>query len=235
VTEFNRSIEDPVADKRSGGSSSSSWVMWGMLAALMLLLVGREMAAQFGINLYGTDAAVGKPAPRMVLETVSGQTLRFPEDFQGRLLLLDFWATWCGPCVGEIPHLKDAQRAFGQQGLTIVGVPLDGGVETTEMIQGFIQQRNMAWEQVIFDNQQLAAHFGVEGIPAAFLLDPRRMQIVAAGHELRGALLNQTLRKHLTNLASSTDELGAAPAAAADSSADASAPSEAPAPPPQQS
>lgn len=229
MTEFNRSLEDPASCDRTGRCSANGWVMWGLLGAMMLLLVGREMAAQFGINLYGTDAAVGKPAPRMVLETVSGQTLRYPEDFQGKLLLLDFWATWCGPCVGEIPHLKAAQHEFGQQGLTIVGVPLDGGVETAEMIQGFTRQRDMVWEQVIRDNQQLAAHFGVEGIPALFLLDPERMQIVAAGHELRGALLSKTLRKHLTHQASAAVEPAETPLG--DSLADASDPHEAPAPP----
>ena len=110
-------------------------------------------------------------------------------------MLLDFWATWCGPCQGEIPHLVKAYAKFRDQGFEIVGVTLDTGSPT--IVKRFLGQKNMTWEQIQNGGERIAASYSVTGIPAAFLVDGDTGAILAKDTELRGDALHKTIEKHL--------------------------------------
>ncbi|MDE5707525.1 MAG: AhpC/TSA family protein [Alistipes sp.] len=102
----------------------------------------------------------------------------------GKWVLIDFWATWCGPCRGEIPHLKQAFEEFGPKGFTIYGVSLDNDREGWK---NFVAEQRMEWPNVIgIENGQSAPAveaYGIRSIPANFLISPEG-KIVASG--LRG-------------------------------------------------
>lgn len=124
--------------------------------------------------------------------------INFPVAYKDRLVLLDFWATWCTPCRAEKPHLARAYQEYGPRGLEIIGISLDEpqGV-SADRVRKFAQDEGMPWPQVYTLGAALASNYGVTGIPAAFLIDGNTGQILAQGDDLRGPALARTIEKHL--------------------------------------
>jgi len=143
----------------------------------------------------------GRPA---VIEqkTIAGQPVHFPDDYKGKLVMLDFWATWCGPCLKELPGLIKVYEEFHPRGFEILGVSLDDA-SGLEKLPKFTQDRGMTWSQVCDTKgwmSPIAASYSVSGIPAAFLVDGKTGAIVAMGNELRGEQLRATIERCLGKL-----------------------------------
>jgi thiol-disulfide isomerase/thioredoxin len=114
--------------------------------------------------------------------------------FKGKVVLVDFWATWCGPCVGELPNVLAAYEKYHDKGFEIIGVSLD---QDENALKSFIKEKGMVWPQY-FDGKgwgsKLGQKYGIDSIPMTFLLD-RDGKIVAKG--LRGPKLDEQLAKML--------------------------------------
>jgi hypothetical protein len=76
---------------------------------------------------------VGRPCIPFDATTVDNKSVHFPADFKGKIVMLDFWATWCGPCRGEIPNVVDAYGKYHKQGFEILGVSLDQANAQTKL------------------------------------------------------------------------------------------------------
>ena len=135
---------------------------------------------------------VGKPAPEVSARDLKGDDFRL-NSLRGKYVLIDFWATWCAPCVAELPRVQAAYAKYRDQGFEVVGVSLD---ETKTAVADFIKARNIPWRQIhnASGGADLVEAFGVNTIPATFLIDP---QGVITRLELRGPALDQALAKLL--------------------------------------
>jgi thiol-disulfide isomerase/thioredoxin len=102
---------------------------------------------------------------------------------------LDFWATWCAPCVAEFPNVRKVQEEYGTDGdFMVVGISLDS---EDEKVAAFVKKHKIAWPQIVAgpaERNPLAKKFFVEGIPATFLID-RNGKVVAK--DLRGPALRK--------------------------------------------
>ena len=133
----------------------------------------------------------GKPFPDFEGTQLDGKALSLTS-FKGKVVLVDFWATWCGPCVRELPHVKTAYDKYHGKGFEIVGISLD---RERDALEKFIKKNEMSWPQH-FDGKAwespVAQKYGVDSIPATFLLD-REGNIIAK--DLRGEALENAVAK----------------------------------------
>ncbi len=106
-------------------------------------------------------------APDFTLPQLSGQDLRL-SSYRGKLVLLDFWASWCEPCRVETPHLIELQQKYGDQGLQIIGVSMD---DSPDPARAFYQQFHMNYPVVMGTAKTGELYGGVLGLPIAFLID----------------------------------------------------------------
>ena len=117
-------------------------------------------------GIRGTGAGEHSLAPDFSLPNLTGQKLDL-SSYRGKVVLLDFWATWCDPCREEIPHFVDLQNQYGEQGLQIIGVSMDDGPEP---VRDFCQRFKMNYPVVMGNAEIGELYGGVLGLPIAFLL-----------------------------------------------------------------
>jgi peroxiredoxin len=131
-----------------------------------------------GVGIYSYRHAQGsepvsatakqrRPAPDFTLPLIDGGQLHL-SSYRGKVVLLDFWATWCVPCREEIPHFVELQQKYGGLGLQIIGVSMD---DSTDPVHTFYQQFHMNYPVVIGTADVGASYGGVLGLPISFLID----------------------------------------------------------------
>jgi cytochrome c biogenesis protein CcmG/thiol:disulfide interchange protein DsbE len=114
----------------------------------------------------GPSSVLNAAAPGFRLQDLDGKRLDLA-DYQGKVVLLDFWATWCGPCRGEIPHFVQLQDKYRERGFQVIGISMDDGPKP---VHEFYRQFKMNYP-VGLGNQKVAeAYGGVLGLPVTFLI-----------------------------------------------------------------
>lgn len=110
----------------------------------------------------------GKAAPDFSLVTTTGQTMKL-SDFQGKAVLLNFWATWCEPCKVEMPWFVDLQKKYGPQGLQVIGVAMDDA--SPKDISAFAQKMGVNYPILIGKEEVGAQYGGIEYLPSTFYIN----------------------------------------------------------------
>ncbi|MBV8732210.1 MAG: TlpA family protein disulfide reductase [Acidobacteriia bacterium] len=116
-------------------------------------------------------------APEFALKDADGKLVHL-SDFRGKVVLLDFWATWCGPCKIEIPWFEDFQRKNQDRGLVVVGVSMDD--EGWQVVKPFMKASKMNYRVLIGNDQTAQVYGGIDALPTTFLID--REGRIAAVH-----------------------------------------------------
>jgi beta-lactamase regulating signal transducer with metallopeptidase domain/thiol-disulfide isomerase/thioredoxin/protocatechuate 3,4-dioxygenase beta subunit len=133
-------------------------------------------------------------APEFEATDMAGKSFKL-SDYRGKYALLDFWATWCGPCIGEIPYLKQAHEKFKDRGdFAMISLSLD---KTINEPREFLKKNDLPWVQGYlgdWSETKVAGQYGVEGIPALFLVSPDGKIIES---ELEGSSIISRIEKHL--------------------------------------
>jgi peroxiredoxin len=191
-----------------------------ILAVTFMLYMGRRMAGPprpggvvKGSALIGEVR--GQQAPDFELHSIDGRTIRL-SDYRGKAVLLNFWATYCGPCKIEMPWFEELNKQYEPQGLVIIGVALD---ESQDDVEKFVQQMGVHYTIVMGREAVADAYGGIQFLPGTFYID-RNGKIVERVFGLAGhGDIEQNIKR---SLAQGAGPVNAAPPAPGASKSEAS-------------
>jgi thiol-disulfide isomerase/thioredoxin len=133
---------------------------------------GKEGTIQLSLTLGPIP-----PAPAWSCANLQGQSIS-SSNYAGKVIILDFWATWCGPCVAEIPDLISLQNQYGQDGLVVIGLSVDSA--GTQVVSNFVQSNGVNYPVLMANSAVQNAFGGIEYIPSTFIID--RHNIIRASY-----------------------------------------------------
>ena len=176
---------------------------WAWVGAIALVLVGGGITAAHALRDQLSPVSLGSQAPVFEANTIDGQSLkRTLADYRGKVVLLNIWATWCGPCIVEMPTLEALHREFKGTDLRIVAVSIDQA-ETEEAINQFVKKLGLTFEVLHDPEGDITRDYQAMGYPETFVIGRdgviRKKVIGAADWHSEGnrALVRQLLAERV--------------------------------------
>jgi thiol-disulfide isomerase/thioredoxin len=195
----------PAPEPAPPPSTSSRLLTAGILVAAAALAIvwikqdaantaARSKAASGTVHADGpSPIGIGAPAPKLVLKDLQGRTVNL-EDLKGKVVIVDFWATWCEPCQIMIPWLVEFHNRYASAGLEIVGVAMDD--EGITVVKPFADQAKMNYPILLGNDATADSWGGVFGLPTSFLID--RQGKIRATHQ--GLIGKDVIEKDIRSL-----------------------------------
>jgi peroxiredoxin len=144
----------------------------GLIAGVALFSGGLSEAAPLL-----TPIAKRAAAPTFTLKDSTGKDFRLT-DYRGKVVLLNFWATWCGPCKAEIPWFAEFQKKYENTGLVVLGVSMDA--DSWRVVRPYVDKMHMTYRVLLGDESVAAKYGGIESLPLTLMID--REGRIAARH-----------------------------------------------------
>jgi len=154
----------PAAPQTARRQPSRRRLLIAALLPIALLAAWAALLATRGLPAAGPQ--VGDPAPDFAVADLDGQPLRLA-DLAGRPVIVNFWASWCGPCVEEFPVLGRALREHQEEGLVLVGVVVR---DNSEAARGFMARMDAEWPAAMDPGEEVARRFGIYAPPETFFI-----------------------------------------------------------------
>jgi peroxiredoxin len=158
---------DPVPPPAAKRNPAALFFVAAVVAVMLFMGFHAARRAGAGGPPDSLDPA-GKPAPDFTLPALDGKNVTL-SDYHGQAVLLNFWATWCGPCKIEMPWFIELQKEYGPQGLQIVGVAMDDA--SKEEIQKFVQEMGVNYTVLLGKEAVGQQYGGVDVLPTTFFID----------------------------------------------------------------
>jgi cytochrome c biogenesis protein CcmG/thiol:disulfide interchange protein DsbE len=137
-----------------------------IVIAIAIAVAVYEGARHSSHSKGGHRGAVDSSAPGFSLTDLDGKPLDLA-NYRGKVVLLNFWATWCAPCRGEIPQFVDFQNTYGPQGLQLIGISMD---DDAKPVHEFYQQFKMNYPVAVGNANLAESYGGILGLPVTFLI-----------------------------------------------------------------
>lgn len=141
----------------------SERILWVLVALFVIERLGPQLSA-----LTGIGPTVGT-APPFELVTLEGETIR-SEDLAGRVVVVNFWATWCPPCRIEIPALQSLWEERGEEGVVVLGISTDAG--NGRAVADFLEERGVTYPVGMATSEIRRAFGGITALPTTFVIGP---------------------------------------------------------------
>ena len=159
-----------------------------LTAILGLILTTVLLVA--GCSAQGSQ--VGELAPDFQLSNLEGQSISL-SDFRGKPVLINFWASWCGPCRYEMPFIQEVYEEWSASGLVVLAINKGESLSTAK---DFMQSYNLSFPALLDINQDVALEYNIRGIPATFFIDKDGIiQAIKVGPFLSKAEIENSLSK----------------------------------------
>lgn len=139
-----------------------------MKRAIIFLIIGLVFVFALAHNVAGQN--VDSIAPQFTLDDINGKSVSL-NDYKGKVIILDFWATWCPPCREEIPDFIALQNEYGKKGLQIIGIAVDrDGIKS---VKPFYENMGMNYPVLLTDGKVESRYGGIRAIPTTFIIDKK--------------------------------------------------------------
>ena len=143
-------------------------VLFVIVLVPIIVLCSGNSAVKSNAN-YNTGVVYSEKAPDFTLKSIDGKTIKL-SDYKGKIVIIDFWATWCGPCRKGIPDLIEIQKQYPKD-VVVLGISVDR--ETAKDVAPFVKNNKINYSVALFTEDVIKSFGGINSIPTSFVIDKK--------------------------------------------------------------